>query len=80
MKTNDLTTNGMQGEKRQNINSAQPTAGSITNVQQQDNGKVMMNKQVVDYRGSRADALIDIMNMDQERLTLEAPRHTKIPG
>jgi hypothetical protein len=41
---------------------------------------VLMNKPEMDQRGSRADALIEIMGMDQERLGYEPPRMTKMKG
>jgi hypothetical protein len=80
MKSTDVSTNTKSGEDRQKFESTPPSAGGITNVSQQDNGKVLMNKPELDERGSRADALLEIMNMDTERLGTEAPRHTKIPG
>lgn len=79
MKATDLSQNGYASEKRVNVDSTSPSGG-ISNVSQQDNGKVMMNKPEMDTRGSRADSLVDIMNMDGERLGQEAPRHTKIVG
>ena len=79
MKTKDMSNNGTFSEKRIPYESTAPSAG-IGNVSEQDNGQVMMNKPEMDMRGSRADALIDIMNMDSERLGTEAPRMTKIKG
>lgn len=81
MKTTDLTTNGVQSDTRVEVTSAGATNGNpALNASSQDNGKVMMNKPEMDTRGSRADALIGIMNMDTERLGQEAPRMTKIKG
>lgn len=79
MKVNDLSKNGTTSDSRIDVSPTAPTGG-LSNVSQQDNGKVLMNKPELDTRGSRADALIDIMGMDSERLNVEAPRHTKIVG
>lgn len=79
MKSKDMSNNGTYSDKRIPFDSTAPTGG-IGNVSEQFNGQVLMNKPEMDYRGSRADALIDIMNMDTERLGTEAPRMTKIKG
>lgn len=80
MKVSDVSTNTKSGEERQPFTSTPPSAGTITNVSQQDNGKVMMNKPELDERGSRADALLEIMNLDTERLGQEPERKTKMKG
>lgn len=79
MKTTERGVTGVQTDNRQAFDSTMPSGG-IRNVSEQDNGKVLMNKPEMDQRGSRADALIEIMNLDTERLGIEPARHTKIVG
>lgn len=70
----------VKSTSRISVSDTSPSGGQITNVSQSDNSPVMMNKDGLQERGSRADELIATMGDDSYSLATEPPRMSKMKG
>ena len=74
-----ITANDGATMKRASVESTAPSGG-LSNVTQSDADTTLMNLPDPASRGSRADALIDTMNMDSYSLLPEKARNLKMKG